>query len=201
MANSKIFTIFAGVNGAGKSTLYHTLGDNFGVRLNTDEMVQDAGKNWKDLKAQMAAARELSKLKTQCLENGLPFNQETTIPGTSIIRTIESAKKKNYKIHLYFVNVESVDICKERVNKRVLLGGHGVPEDFINQRYEMVINRILDIIDMCERVQLYDNTFDSLQLVGYKEKNSIVKLIDNCKWLNELENKYELTKNPYFFDL
>ena len=41
MANSKVFTIFAGVNGAGKSTLYYTLGDDFGIRLNSDEIIKN----------------------------------------------------------------------------------------------------------------------------------------------------------------
>lgn len=49
MSSIKTYTIFAGVNGAGKSTLYEiNKSENLGVRLNTDEMVKDAGKDWRD---------------------------------------------------------------------------------------------------------------------------------------------------------
>ena len=44
------YTIFAGVNGAGKSTLYSTLlqeNHDFGVRVNSDEIVISNGGDWR----------------------------------------------------------------------------------------------------------------------------------------------------------
>ena len=38
--SSPVYTLFAGVNGAGKSTFYRTLGQDFGVRVNTDEILK-----------------------------------------------------------------------------------------------------------------------------------------------------------------
>ena len=201
MANSRVFTIFAGVNGTGKSTLFYTLEDNFGVRLNTDELVRSAGKDWKNLNAQLEAVRYVMKTQTDCLENGVSFNRETTIPGRALSRLIQDAKKKKFKIHLYFVNVESVDICKERVKNRVENGGHGVPENIIEEGYRVVNQRVAEILNSCDKAQFYDNTFDTIQLVGYKHKDSIVKVVDNCKWLNELDDIYDKIKNPSLFNL
>ena len=54
MSSIKRYTIFAGVNGAGKSTLFGVYNSEvLGVRLNTDEMVKEVGKDWKDNAAQV----------------------------------------------------------------------------------------------------------------------------------------------------
>ena len=58
MVNTKTFTIFAGVNGVGKSTLY--VADNLsdlGVRLNSDELVREAGLDWRSTEAQLKAGK------------------------------------------------------------------------------------------------------------------------------------------------
>lgn len=50
MESSKTFTIFAGVNGAGKSTLYAADDSaDLGVRLNSDELVREAGADWRSI--------------------------------------------------------------------------------------------------------------------------------------------------------
>ena len=192
MGNSKkTFTIFAGVNGAGKSTLYHTLGQDFGVRLNFDEMVQRDGATETNSKDQLKVVKDLLEKQQECIDNNLSFNRETTVPGNKLLETIKLLKKKKYTIQLLYVGVESVDICKERVAKRVSMGGHDVPEDLIESRY-LIINKVLPkFFDYCDIVQLFDNSFDSIQMVGYKDKDkNLVKLVDNCHWLNDICNEY-----------
>lgn len=50
--------IFAGVNGAGKTTLYKiiSLSEDFGRRINTDEIVMEIG-DWRNNQDQMRAGR------------------------------------------------------------------------------------------------------------------------------------------------
>lgn len=63
MSSIKRYTIFAGVNGACKSTLFGVYNsDDLGIRLNTDEMVKGAGKEWRDNAAQVEAGKKLIKL-------------------------------------------------------------------------------------------------------------------------------------------
>ena len=84
MESSKIFTIFAGVNGAGKSTLYAA--DNsaeLGVRLNSDELVREAGADWRSVEAQIAAGKQLLKIQKECFEKGISCNRETNIYDNS----------------------------------------------------------------------------------------------------------------------
>ena len=67
MESIKTFTIFAGVNGAGKSTLYAA--DNsadLGVRLNSDEIVREAGADWRSIEAQIEAGKKLLQMQKEC---------------------------------------------------------------------------------------------------------------------------------------
>ena len=64
-------------------------------RINMDEIVREFG-SWRvsaDIsKAGMLAVRKIKEY----LENGVTFNQETTLCGNSIIRNIMKAKEKGY---------------------------------------------------------------------------------------------------------
>jgi len=99
-----IYTIFAGVNGAGKSTFYRILGSDFGVRINTDEIIREKFNNdWKNPKAQFESGKIAVKLIRECINNKISFNQETTLTGHAIISNINSAKLKSFRISLFYV--------------------------------------------------------------------------------------------------
>lgn len=54
-----------------------------------------------------------------CLQQGISFNQETTLVGT--MKTIKKAKALGYFVDMYFVGVENVEIAIKRVADRVRL--------------------------------------------------------------------------------
>lgn len=54
----------------------------------------------------------VSKIK-EYFENGIYFNQDTTLCGSSIIRNIKRANELGYEIEMHYVGVESVDIAKK----------------------------------------------------------------------------------------
>ena len=94
----KRYVLFAGVNGAGKTTLYQTNKDYKDMpRINMDEIVREFG-SWRvsaDIsKAGMLAVRKIKEY----LENGVTFNQETTLCGHMILKNIERAKQLGYNI-------------------------------------------------------------------------------------------------------
>lgn len=118
MKSIKKFTIFAGVNGAGKSTLFSTEAeDNLGIRLNSDEILHSLGLDWADSNAQILAGKQLLRLQKDCLEKGLSFNQETTLSGITILRTISQAKELGYSIHLRYVGV-GIPRNRQRTGKK-----------------------------------------------------------------------------------
>lgn len=183
----KVYTIFAGVNGAGKSTLYDIeilKNDDLGKRINTDEIVKEIGK-WQDSSDQIKAARIGIKWRNEYIENGITFNQETTLTGNTIIKGILKAKEKGFKIYLHYIGVENVEIAKERVRIRVKKGGHGIPEKDIEKRYIESFENLKKIINICDKVTIYDNT-DYIRECMLLENGKIIWKENIPKWLKNL---------------
>lgn len=187
------YTIFAGVNGAGKSSLYNNLiltteKEFLGKRINTDEIVKEIG-DWKRDTDQMKAGRiALAKIK-EFFENKITFNQETTLCGNSILRTIKKAKELGYNIDLHFVSVNSSDIAKERVHQRVLKGGHGIPEESIERRFYESRENLAKISEYCDKITIYDNTDVLITKVYIKNNNILYKGSNLPIWLDEFVKK------------
>ncbi len=81
----KKYILIAGVNGAGKSTLYQSLQSLQGMpRVNTDEILRDFG-DWRNMADVMTAGKIAVKKIARYFDEGITFNQETTLCGKSII--------------------------------------------------------------------------------------------------------------------
>ena len=154
------YTIFAGVNGAGKTSIYKSTyyeKNKEEKRINTDEMVARVG-SWQNNNLQMKCAREAVKLIKEYINNGISFNQETTLSGKSIINNIKKAKENNYCIVMNYIGVDSIDIAKERVAIRVSKGGHGISDEAIERRYYDSLTNLSAVIELCNEINIYDNT-------------------------------------------
>ena len=89
----KKYILIAGVNGAGKSTLYQALqGLQNMPRVNTDEILRSFG-DWTNPVDVMTAGKIAVKQIQQYFQEGISFNQETTLCGKSILNNIKKAKK------------------------------------------------------------------------------------------------------------
>lgn len=154
------YTIFAGVNGAGKTSIYKSIyyeKNKSEKRINTDEMVARVG-TWKDNNLQIKCGREAVKLINYYIKNDISFNQETTLSGKSIVRNIKKAKQEGFHVVMNYIGVDTPDIAKERVRIRVLKGGHGIPENTIERRYYESLDNLKEILDICNEINIYDNT-------------------------------------------
>ena len=154
----KKYIIIAGVNGVGKSTLYQMNENlkNF-PRVNVDEIVREIG-DWKNIEDVFIAGKIAVKKIAEYFEQGISFNQETTLCGKSIIKNIKKAKLLDYFIELHYIGIDSVEIAKARVKHRVENGGHGIPEKDIEKRYEETFKQLNCIVKECNLIIFYDNT-------------------------------------------
>lgn len=85
------------------------------------------------------------------------------------------------------IGVETVDIAKERVQHRVSVGGHGIPEEDIERRYLETFENLNKIIPECDRVLFYDNSKE-FERFAIMEKGNIIPLVDNIpKWFNKVK--------------
>lgn len=132
-----------------------------------------------------------------CFSRGVSFNQETTLCGHSIIRNIERAKKLGYIVELFYVGVDSVQIAKDRVAKRVNNGGHGIPEADIERRYVESLDNLSKVVELCNLVSLYDNTSSFRRFAIYKNgrqcllSRNIPEWFKNSNLYLDIENTEE----------
>ena len=182
----KKYIIFAGVNGAGKSTLYQTNSQLFDIpRINVDEIVRDFG-NWKNTQDIMTAGKIAVKRLKNYINEGISFNQETTLCGKSILRNIQLAKATGYYIELYYVGVDSVETAKERVRQRVLAGGHGISEQDIEKRYQESLQNLKKVLPLCDLVVLYDNTDILVNIADFENGVCTRKVSKLPKWVEDV---------------
>lgn len=152
----KIFYLFAGVNGAGKSTLYNLAMINQNIkntiRINTDEIVREIG-DWRNNSDQLKAAKMAINLRNECFLRGKSLNEETTLTGKTILKTIDRAKELGYELQLFYVGVNSPEIAKERIKNRVEKGGHYIENDVVEKRYYESLKNLKEIILKFDKIQ------------------------------------------------
>lgn len=181
------YIVFAGPNGSGKSTLYQTNRDIFDIpRVNVDEIVRQNNGDWRNAADVVTAGKiAIQKIKTY-FASLTSFNQETTLCGKSAIQNIKKAQSLGYTIELYFVYVDSVEIAKQRVLLRVAAGGHGIPEADIERRYKESLEKLKDIIPLCDKVELYDNSKRFRRVALIKSGKTIAVSNDVPEWVRSL---------------
>ena len=187
-SEKKVFIIFAGINGAGKTTFYHSLKnkEEYGLRLNSDEMLQEDNGDWQDMLLQMKYGHKVLTEQEECLEKGLSFNRETTLSGLCILNTIKKAKSLGYKIKMIYIGLENIELAKSRVEQRVMKGGHGVPDEIIERRYSKSLNNLVEYAPYCDEVFLYDNSGKFYNLIAKITNNKVHQYFYGCKWANKV---------------
>jgi len=182
----KTFYVFAGVNGAGKSTLFNIIPELKNMpRINLDEIVKIDG-SWKNLSDVIRAGRKAVEIQKTLLGGNESFNQETTLCGHSILNTIETAKQRGFRIEVYYVGIDSVELCKKRIAKRVADGGHGIPEEDVERRYTESLANMNAILEQCDRVFFYDNT-ESFELVAEYASGKMSVVTNSIpKWFDRI---------------
>ena len=184
----KVFYLFAGVNGAGKSTLYNSESLNNDIkntiRINTDEIVREIG-DWRNNSDQLKAAKMAINLRNECFLYGKSFNEETTLTGKTILKTIDRAKELGYELQLFYVGVSSTEMAKERIKSRVEKGGHHIENDIVEKRYYESLKNLKEIILKFDKVYLYDNSKKYKNIFSFSNNKILFKDNKSISWAKE----------------
>jgi len=116
--------IIAGPNGAGKTTFAR-------------EYVPDDGRPFEFVNADEIAGGLAALLRRveELIEAGSDFVIETTLANLTYAQKIPDWRRRGYLVSLMYLRLDSVEDLIARVRKRVLAGGHGIPEDIIRRRF------------------------------------------------------------------
>lgn len=143
--------VFAGPNGSGKSTL--TIPDNIiPPYINADDIQRENGCSV------MEAAQQATALREAAVAERRSFTFETVLSRERNLILLQRAKDAGYFIRCAFVLTADPELNVERVKSRVLHGGHDVPADKIRSRYYRSLLFIPALCDVCDRLNIYDNT-------------------------------------------
>jgi predicted ABC-type ATPase len=170
-----VMTVFAGPNGSGKSTLTRRMMRdlNLGTYINADDIASEAFEAAR--RANLAAKRidfeepafhEAAKRRLGCIDAFQDFAFETVFSHESKVELIRQAKKKGFKVVLYFVTTEKSLLNIERVKKRVREGGHDVPIEKIIARYRRSMANLTPASLEADEITLFDNSDISMRQVG-----------------------------------
>lgn len=125
----------AGANGSGKTTFAMSFSELENLKfINADEIAKQYDPN--DIqKYKVKAGKKFFEDLEFSLSHHESFIIETTLSGKYLIKFINEAKTKGFKIILFYLFLESKDENIFRVKNRVLKGGHNVPIEDIIRRY------------------------------------------------------------------
>lgn len=173
--------IIAGPNGAGKTTASMTiLPDVLHIKefINADAIAAGISPyNVEDVAFQ--AARIMLERIDLMITEQKDFAIETTLSTKSYLNLIREAQEKGYTVNLIFFWLKNVELAKLRVQKRVKLGGHSIPESTIERRYKRGISNLLNhFIHLCNNWSIYDNSTDEPKAICLGTKNEL-EIYDN----------------------
>ena len=94
----------------------------------------------------------------QLLERKMNFSFETVFSHPGKIDFIRQARRRGYRVYVYFVSTASHLINIDRVKHRVAKGGHDVALTKIKERYFRSMELVDEYLILTNRTYLFDNT-------------------------------------------
>ncbi len=168
--------VIAGCNGAGKTTLSkNLLPDYLGVKefVNADEIARGLSPFNAEGVAFAAGRIMLERIRELANERA-DFAIETTLSTLSYASLFRDLKTKGYEIFLLFVYLQNVNEALKRVRQRVKSGGHNIPEDVIERRYNRGLKNLTKTyLSIADSWVIIDNSSESAIFVAEQKFNQI----------------------------
>lgn len=155
-----ILHLVVGVNGAGKTSFYrhHLQGVTPGAEfVNADELAHE---RWPGNEAEhvLEAARLAAARRDELLAAMRTFVAETVFSHASKLQLVEAARRRGFFVILYHVGVSSAALARARIDTRVGQGGHDVPRDKVEARFERSLLLIPRAAAVADLTLVFDNS-------------------------------------------
>jgi len=167
--------VVGGANGSGKTTFAREIVAEKGLKyLGTDDIAFELdAENLEAVKIE--AARIFSQRLTEGLENGESLIIESTLAGLSLKKHLKKAKQNGYSISIFFVLLDSVELCLKRIKSRVENGGHNVPESDVRRRFLRANENFWNFYkDLADKWTLVFNSNNDFQHIAFNSKNGLL---------------------------
>jgi predicted ABC-type ATPase len=181
-----IVVALAGPNGAGKTTFYYSNLQPAGLRLvNADGLARELRMD------PYQAARIADSIREELLRQRESFVFETVFSDSvgDKLRFLQNAARAGYTVLLCFIGISSPKISQDRVDMRVMQGGHDVPREKLIARYPRILKNLKAAIRELPNVWVFDNNNlrNPFRLAAVCEQGRLVQLEKPIpKWLRSI---------------
>jgi len=170
--------VLAGNNGAGKSSLGGaTIRARGADYFNPDEAarrIRAVNPGMTAEQANAAAWHEGRRLLERAIAERLSFAFEATLGGRTMAPLLDDAITAGVEVRVWYVGVESPELCIERVRARVAAGGHAIPEAMIRDRYHKSLLNLLQLMPRISELRVFDNSTEAAPAAGRRPQPVLV---------------------------
>ena len=177
--NSSLY-IVAGPNGAGKTTFAREFLPNYVecMEFVNADLIASGLSPFLPERVAISAGRLMLKRIYFLAERGIDFAFETTLSGKGYVGLLKDLKSLGYRIHLYFLWINNVDIALGRVADRVRRGGHNVPEEIVRRRFSRGLTNLFSLYrPFLDLWAIFDNSTDHPVMIACEEDREL-EIID-----------------------
>lgn len=156
--------------------------------VNADEIAKGLSPFQPD-KVAIEAGRIMLKRIQELIDSNSDFAFETTLATRSYVNTIKKVQTKGYFVTLIYFWLNTPHLALERVKKRVLLGGHDIPEDIILRRYTKGLSNLINLyVPNCDFWMIIDNSKPAFSVIaeGNKRENIIISDLNVYNQITQL---------------
>ena len=193
-AKRPVILALAGSNGAGKSTFYRSFLANSGLRfLNADNLARELNID------AYKAADLVNVYRQKLVDDAESFIFETVLSDTvgDKINFLRQAAKTGYDVTLVFIGLDSPESSIQRVGMRVAQGGHDVPEEKLQDRFERTLANLALALASLPKVVVFDNSdlrTPYEKLAAYHDGRAIFAAETLPKWFQRVLRKNKKLK-------
>lgn len=137
-------------------------------RINPDEMIVAAGKDWSSPTDQLWAGKQAVGQVRDNFAHMRSFNQETTLAGKSAVARIRKAYSLGYRVRLFYIGVDSPEVALARIRHRVQVGGHDIRPEDVERRFSASISALGEVLSYTHEAVVLDNTDGFVHLAAWK---------------------------------
>ena len=171
--NLKKIIIIAGPNGAGKTTFARDFlpAEAKTLRFINADLIAAGLAPFNPESAAFKAGRLMLEEIDECVDAGHSFAFETTLSGLVYLKKIAVWQAHGYQVKLWFLSLPNEDIAVSRVARRVLQGGHDIPEDVIRRRFKAGLANFHELYSkVVNSWALYDNSGIEPKIIDWSNK-------------------------------
>ena len=166
--DKKYLVIIAGPNGAGKSFSSKTILKSLGLSISSFDWDKTFYSLWRDYGYDPAVESGIRDKANSafnghietCFECQSDISYETNFHHEYNLNLIKRAKERGYHVVLIFLYLENISIASKRVKTRVLMGGHDVDDQTINERFEKGLAMLNRTVLLVDSLAIYDHSID-----------------------------------------